>query len=184
MQVLEPIISQRLYLRSVTPEDICDDYVNGLNDPEVKRWLFDARLFRQTRETVTHFVKTNWETAADILFGLFLKETNTWIGTIRVSGISKVHYSCSVGICLFRKEYWGKGLGTEAMNAVVEYLFQELGLHYAEAGAYVDNLASIALFRKAGFQVVAEYKNKFRYDKEFMPVVFLARSNPLFHFEP
>lgn len=183
MKIDHPLPTERLILRTLTEEDVCDDYVNGLNDPEVRRWLFDARFFRQTRESVTQFIRTNRESPSDIFFGLFLKNSHLWVGTIRVSGISKIHFNCYAGICLFRKEWWGKGLGTEAMNAVVDFLFGELGLHYVEAGAYADNHASISLFKKAGFRVVAEYPDKFRYEKEFLPVVFLAKSNEKFRFE-
>ena len=44
------------------------------------------------------------------------------------------------------------GLMTEALRAAAHYAFNDLGLHRLEANIQPDNLASIALVRRAGFQ--------------------------------
>lgn len=172
----------RLWIRTLHVEDICDDYVAGLNDSEVRRYLFDVRFAKQTWGTVAGFIRMNLESPADIFFGLFEKKGGLLIGTIRISGISKIHFSCNLGICIFRKSFWNKGLGTEAVCAVVEYLFKEMGLHYVEAGAYKDNIGSVTLFQKAGFILQAEYPNKFRYETDFRPMVILGKTNDAFDF--
>lgn len=174
------IQTERLDIRPLKVSDVNQEYICGLNDPEINRYLFDVRFSVQTEKSVVEFVEKNAAASNGILFGLFLREEKNLIGTIRISGISPIHYSCSLGICIFVKNYWKKGIGTEAVKAVVDYLFKGLGLHYVEAGAYIENRASITLFQKAGFEIQAEYKNKFRYDKNFMPVVFLGRVNENF----
>ena len=44
------------------------------------------------------------------------------------------------------------GLMTEALGAAAHYAFNDLGLHRLEANIQPDNLASIALVRRAGFK--------------------------------
>lgn len=44
------------------------------------------------------------------------------------------------------------GLMTEALRAAAHYAFNDLGLHRLEANIQPDNLASIALVRRAGFK--------------------------------
>ena len=59
--------------------------------------------------------------------------------------------SCTIG-------YWidqarnGRGLATGAVENVVAYAFGEIGLHRAEAGTLIDNLASQRVLEKAGFE--------------------------------
>lgn len=174
--------TERLFLRPLQLSDITEAYVNSLNDPEVNRYLFDARFHKQTRESVQKFVETNLGSPTGIFFGLFWGVQRELIGTLRVSQISNIHFSATLGICIFNKECWNQGLGTEAIQAVVEYLFKERGLHYVEAGAYVENQASITVFQKAGFTIQSQTNHKFRYDKNFMPVVVLGRVNKDFDY--
>jgi RimJ/RimL family protein N-acetyltransferase len=48
--------------------------------------------------------------------------------------------------------YWGKGYATEALHAVVDYAFADLGHHALQAGARVTNPASRRVLEKCGFQ--------------------------------
>ncbi|ARS37825.1 N-acetyltransferase [Pontibacter actiniarum] len=47
-------------------------------------------------------------------------------------------------------DYWGRGLGTEALNRVLDFGFGELHLHRIEAGCAVDNIASVKVLEKVG----------------------------------
>jgi ribosomal-protein-alanine N-acetyltransferase len=48
--------------------------------------------------------------------------------------------------------YAGQGYMTEGLRAVVGYAFGEMGLHRVEANVRPENLASIAVVKKAGFR--------------------------------
>ena len=47
-------------------------------------------------------------------------------------------------------EQWNKGLGTEIAKRLIQYCFNDLGLHRVEAGVAVHNHASIRVLEKAG----------------------------------
>ncbi len=47
-------------------------------------------------------------------------------------------------------DYWGKGLATEAAQAVLEYGFDQLGLERIVAVAHPENQASIRVLQKLG----------------------------------
>ena len=49
-------------------------------------------------------------------------------------------------------EHWGKGYATEALHAVVDYAFTDLGHTALQAGARVTNPASRRVLEKCGFQ--------------------------------
>ena len=47
-------------------------------------------------------------------------------------------------------DYWSKGFGTEALNAIIDFGFKELNLHRIEAGCAVENTGSVKLLEKVG----------------------------------
>ncbi len=173
--------TKRLRLKTLRVRHISDKYVDGLNDGQVNKFLVAPRQRKQTRKMVRDYVEANLKSPSGLLFGLFHKTTGDLIGTLRVHDISYFHYSCCLGICLFDKSYWGKGYGQEALNRVVRFAFKELRMHYIEAGITQGNKASVQLFKKCGFKKVATYKDKYRYDASFRPVLIFGKTNPDFN---
>lgn len=168
--------TERMYLRSLREDDITNEYIEGLNDPEVNRYLVLRNT--QTFPLVREYIRQNFESPAAILFGVFLKNDRLpFIGTIRISGLDFFHYLANVGVCLFAKRAWKKGYAVEAMRAVVAYAFGDIGLHYLEAVAYAENLNSIKLFRKAGFFETYRLKDKYRHGHKFKEVVYFGIVN-------
>jgi RimJ/RimL family protein N-acetyltransferase len=177
------ISSKRIDLRLLRPSDVHLGYVNGLNDSAVNRFLVGVRSRRQTLEGVRSYVRRNMDSPNDYLFGIFLKRTNTYVGTIRLSEINLFHFCATIGICIFdRKNGWGHGYGREATESLVNFAFKKLGLHYLEGGAYLANKASVKMFLAAGFKKEVLFCNKYRYGKAFVPVVILGKTNKRFQF--
>jgi aminoglycoside 6'-N-acetyltransferase len=60
------------------------------------------------------------------------------------------------GIDLFvgDSRYWGQGVGTRALTALVAYLFEEFGAKRIVIDPHVDNLRAIRAYEKAGFRKV------------------------------
>lgn len=175
------VCTDRLKIKTLRVKDVTPEYVNGLNDSEVNKFLVNVRLQKQTKEKVSGFILHNLQSPYDILLGVFLKEGNVFMGTIRIGDISNFHYSCSIGICFFNKKYWGKGYAFEAMEKVCGFIFKKLKLHYIEAGVYEGNHASMKLFKRAGFMIQACYKDKYRYQDDFKPVVTWGLINTKFN---
>ena len=170
---------ERLTLQPLREADLTDEYVEGLNDPRVNRYL--AFIEHQTEATVRNYVKLNWECANSILFGIFLKnESHPFVGTVRVSDINWQHWLANVGVGLFAQRAWKKGYAQEAVALTVDYCFKELGLHYLEAGAYAENVNSVTLFQRVGFKEVYRIKNKYAHDSCFKEVIYLAIENEAF----
>lgn len=174
--------NDRIYLRPLRIEDITDEYISGLNDPEVNRFLVNVRQTVQTRETVGEYVISCYESPTAILFGIFIKndDSKTPIGTVHVSEIDLFHYTASVGICIFAKRAWKKGYAFQALQLVKEYLLNVIGLHYLEAGVYAENTGSIRAFRKGGFRETHRIKNKYRLEDSFAEVIFFGAENTSF----
>ena len=75
------------------------------------------------------------------------------IGSIGLSLGQDVHrYTAELGYWL-AEPYWGRGIATRAVQAMVEYAFGELALHRIHAEPFVPNLASARVLEKAGFSL-------------------------------
>jgi RimJ/RimL family protein N-acetyltransferase len=144
------LTTARLGLRPHQPGD--EPFMLQLNsDPEVVRYTGDgpfaelseaeavvASLARQYREErMGRFLAIELATGAPI----------GWCGLKRLSPGGPV----DLGYRLLRSA-WGRGLATEAARACVAYGFGELGLHRLIAKVAPDNLGSVRVVTKLGFQ--------------------------------
>jgi len=82
-------------------------------------------------------------------FGIFVKETNTLIGTIALYKFNP-SMKCILGYSL-DKDHYGRGYATEAVRLILDFAFNEIGFHRVEAGAMPRNIGSTRVLEKVGF---------------------------------
>lgn len=137
-------------LRSVNTEHVTQRYVDGLNDPEVHKFLSGPGRVFQTMDTVSSFVRSNYESDDSILFGIFCRDVH--IGNIRVHDIDGLLRQAYLGIVIFDKFYWSKGIATKALKHAVDLCVSFLDLQTILAGVNQENIASQTVFDRAGFK--------------------------------
>ena len=72
---------------------------------------------------------------------------------VGVIALTRHELSQELELCLWLGvAYWGKGYATEALHAVIDYAFTELGHDALQAGTRVTNPASRRALEKCGFQ--------------------------------
>ncbi len=64
------------------------------------------------------------------------------------------------------KDYWGRGIMPEAVNAVVRYLFDDLKLDFIVCGHFTDNNQSKRVQEKCGFKHLRLIKYETAYGTE------------------
>ena len=141
------------FLRPMLESDVTDDYVLGLNDPRINQYL-EVRHHLQTHDSVSSFVRMNKDSPDMILWGFWYGEESQerLVGTVRLHGVDNAKSYCHIGICLFERTLWGKGLGSHVIRTVTEWAFDNLDLHTVRAGVYVENIGSQKAFLSAGYQ--------------------------------
>lgn len=75
------------------------------------------------------------------------------IGVISLLRFDEQKESCSFAYML-GEDYWGRGYGTEAVEAVFDFAFSQLELQRIEADHMAQNPASGAVMRKAGMEFI------------------------------
>jgi len=162
------------FLRGLIPTSSADR-VSGnlvyLRPPELRDWENWARLRAESREFLAPWEPT-WP--RDVLtqasyrqrirryaeearndrghaFFVFRKEDDAIVGGLNLSHVHRgVTQSCSLGYWA-GKRFARKGYVSDAVQATVAYVFDELGMHRLEAACVPTNEASRRLLMKVGF---------------------------------
>jgi len=152
------------YLAQLKPCHITDQYISGINDPDVNMYLVTVSSKTQTLETLSTFVIDNEKDPKSILFGIWVGTNKNISGTLRIHGLEDVFKTGHIGICIFDKKMWGKGIGSKAIAAITNWCFEELKLRWIEASTFEHNISSRNSFLKAGYEWVSDIKDKYLLD--------------------
>jgi ribosomal-protein-alanine N-acetyltransferase len=148
--------TQRLILRRLEPGDL-DSLYALYRDPEVRRYFPEGILtFEETKEELEWFLNGHPEHPELGLWATILKEDNRFIGRCgllpwTIDGKPEVEVAY-----LLAKEHWGKGLGTEAAQGVLNYGFDRLNLSRLICLIDKENRASIQVATKIGMRFERE----------------------------
>jgi len=123
-----------------------------------KNWTFDNRVAKYCRWTPHKSVQETKELLKIYLdksknnykyrFAITLKEFDEPIGCIDAVDISEDNKTATIGYVL-SYDYWNKGIVTESLKAVIEFLFNN-GFERVIAEHRVENLASGRVMQKSG----------------------------------
>ncbi len=157
MKILE---TRRLVLRRLEMDDL-DDLFALYRDPIVRRYFPEGTLtYEETKDELEWFLNGHPEHPELGLWATIHKETNRLIGRCglppwTIDGGFEVEVAY-----LLAPSYWGRGLGTEAAQAVLGYGFEELRLPRLLCLIDRDNLASINVASKIGMTFEKEARDE------------------------
>ena len=93
-------------------------------------------------------------------WGIGLKEGSILIGSISAEIESERDKTARVGYCLGER-FWNMGYATEALRAVTDYMFYDVGINRLEAYHSINNPASGRVLSKAGFLPEGHMRQKY-----------------------
>lgn len=167
------LIGKKLYLRPLEESDVSDEYLQWLNDPEVTRYL-EAGRFPATPASVRRYLERFQNPANELIFAIVDIESKQHIGNVTLNHIDWVNRKADTGILIGRKDFWGKGYAFEAWSLVIEYAFQGLGLRKITAGAVAENVDSLSVLKRLGFQMEGVRRKEYFLDGEYLDVPLMG----------
>jgi ribosomal-protein-alanine N-acetyltransferase len=147
-----PVIeTERLVLRKPTYDDVQPLY-DMSQDEEVMLYYGKEPYTEeaQARKEVDWFLKI-WKEGTGTRWIIALKGGEDFIGEIGYYEYEKKHRKAEIGYKL-AKEHWRKGYMSEAMVAILDYMYNNLELNRVQALVDPRNPASFLLLEKHGFQ--------------------------------
>ena len=149
--------TKRLTLRRFTEDDL-DDFHALLRDPDVNRFLPWFPL--ETQEKAAAFLKERffdmYRLPSAYRYAVCLKTDDRPIGYVWLAADDSYDFGYGLG-----KDYWGKGIATEAARAVVQQL-REDGIPYITATHDVNNPASGGIMKKLGMTYRYSYEEQWQ----------------------
>lgn len=162
-------------LQSLTEERATEAYASWLNDPVVNKYLETRSV---TIQDLKDFINEKNASASALLLGVFANDTDKHIGNVKLEPLDYEKGVATIGILIGDKDYWGKGIATEATNLVAGYSFQELGLKELNLGVISGNRAAIRVYEKCGFVVDHVKKKVIDRDGVLYDDIFMRKTSP------
>ena len=145
--------TERLILRKTIENDAEPMFDNWANDERVTKYLTwqPYESAEQLRESYHKFLMSNQEKDDFYDWKIELKELGEPIGSIGVVRQCEDIGEVEIGYCL-GYNWWRQGIMTEALNRVIEFLFEEVGVNRITAKHDTNNPNSGKVMKKCGLQ--------------------------------
>ena len=128
------------------------DLAAALSNRKVQDNLRDGLPYPYTEQDGKEFISAMLSADENETFAFAITVNNMVIGSIGIFRQGNIHSQTAELGYYIAEEYWGKGIMTEAVKQICEYVFANSDIIriYAEPFAY--NIASCRALEKAGFQ--------------------------------
>ena len=154
-----PVSTERLLLRPMTLGDV-ENLVARRSDPDVARYQnWESPYPREKAESMLADLQSMEGPEDQEWYMIGVERDGVLIGDLALhlsfgARIAEIGYT-------FDKTHWGHGYATEAVEALVGYLFEEVGVSRVSAMLHPDNLASAMLVERLGFDFEGHTKLSF-----------------------
>jgi len=148
--------------------------------PRTVEWVNDKEiidLIDRSSEPVTLEGCYKW--AEDIIgdgskamFAIIAGDKGEHIGNCGLFEINKRSRKAKLWIYIGDKKMWGMGLGRKALDLLVSYGFEELGLNKIYLYVVEDNIRACKLYESAGFSKEGVFKQDTFLKGRFMDTVY------------
>ncbi len=144
-----------------------------------RQWMNDkeiCQLFNRVYRPLTVSAQQNW-------FKKIMKDTTqlilaieaggVYVGNVGLKNMDSVNKRCEFYIFIGNKEYWGKGVGTEATNMVIDRV-KKMKMHKIYLHVDETNIAARKLYKKTGFVEEGVLKDELFRNGKYINMIRMA----------
>lgn len=154
--MLLPVIEKEKFRMRPWQTDDAHSLIKHANNLNVSRNLRDGFPYPYTMHDARKWLQMVGENKTDIILAIDISgEAAGGIGIH--AGKDVYRYNGEIGYWLSEK-YWGKGIMTEAVKALVEYAFVQTHFLRIFATIFQHNSSSMRVLEKCGFNFEATHK--------------------------
>lgn len=171
----EQIETERLILRRFRLDDAEAMFCNWASDPEVTKFLTwpthkDADASRQVLQM---WVK-EYDDPQSYQWAITVKNSGPEpIGSIAAVRVDEVTAMVEIGYCIGRS-WWHQGIVSEALKAVMNFMFDKVGANRVQACHDVNNPHSGMVMKKCGMQYEGTLRQFGRNNQGIVDVSYYA----------
>lgn len=153
--------TSRLHLRRIRKDDARHYFERLGSSEEVTKYML-FRRHEDISDAVASIDKNlqRYESGRNYRWVIADREKDELMGVIDLLDIREEESACTFAYMLGR-EFWGRGYGTEALEAVFAFAFDKMEMERIEADHFRENAASGAVMRKAGMEYTGTVPGKY-----------------------
>jgi len=160
---------KNIYLRAFSNIDI-QIWYNWFNDPEVTRFM-NKGIFPNYIDAQEAYLKSMTDNVKNLQLAICQKKNNTLVGLVGIHMIDWVHRHGDVSILIGEKDFWGKGIASEAINLIVDHAFNKMNLNKLTAGMVRQNIGTQKSFENNGFVLEGTRREQFHLNGKYQDVL-------------
>jgi ribosomal-protein-alanine N-acetyltransferase len=145
------LTSKRLTLRQVEPRDVAGLHACFGDRDAMRYWNTPPSVTPADTEKALGWLTKTTSPHDHLAWTVAEKRSDRCIGMVNYHHRESRNRRLEIGY-IIAPEHQGKGLGTEAVRALLEHCTGALGMHRVEALIQPDNTASIRLVERLGFR--------------------------------
>ena len=147
------IVANDIIIRKMTEND-ADALMELCSSEAVYRYAPDFMTTKNKKAVIRNISQIggrDFEKKLYIIAGVYLQEDpNNIIATAEIFGYDKLVSMAEIGYRI-NERYWNRGIATKVTQALVAYLFDEIGLNRIQAKVMPENIYSAKVLLKNGF---------------------------------
>ena len=144
--------TERLILRRFVIEDSAAMYNNWASDEEVTKYLtWPPHSSQEVSKSTLEDWVNSYSDKSYYQWAIVLKDIGEPIGSISVVHINENASKMHVGYCI-GKTWWHKGITSEALKTVMDFLFEVVDVNRIEARHDLRNPNSGMVMKKCGMK--------------------------------
>lgn len=135
------------------------DLTAAISNKKVQDNLRDGIPYPYTEQDGVDFISAMLSADENDTFAFAITVDEKVIGSIGVYRQENIHRQTAELGYYIAEEYWGKGIMTEAIKQICQYVFQKSDILRIYAEPFASNEASCRVLEKAGFQYEGTLRN-------------------------
>jgi len=167
--------TERLIIRELEPDDVTDEYISWFSNDHVVEFLESKNL---TKKEVLDYIEYGRKTKTYFMYAVCDKKDGKHIGNLKIGPIDKKHNTSDMPVVIGNTDYWGKGIGLEAIIKGNEIAFDVYDIRKLTGGMYEDNIKSIKAYTRSGWVEEARLKGHYILNNKVLDRVVVSCFNP------
>jgi ribosomal-protein-alanine N-acetyltransferase len=170
--------TERLVLRELTLDDR-DVVFAHFADKEVVRYE-DAKPAASIEDVaeIIEWGRNLVSNKTGVLWGIFRKGDSAFLGQVnyvarRDNNFTGATHRAEIGFDL-TPQYWGNGYASEAINRVIEFIFNCTQINRIEAIVHTENSRSLDALKRLGFHREGVLREYVKWEGEYWDMVLLT----------
>ena len=163
--------SERIYLRLLCESD-APIILGSTLDKEI-RYMTGTTSNFSLQQIKTHINNINNDSSR-YDFAICLKSSDEMIGELSIYDIDEENKKAGFRISMASTSLTGKGFGTEAINIVLSFVFDQLNLNRLQLEVFSHNLRGIRAYEKVGFVKEGVLRQSLYYNKAYSDEIIMA----------